>query len=163
MAFPTITTHDAGGLTQTVNTMPDAGQKTKAESLSVVLASDSDAMPVGVTGNTNTSIGYTDSTSALGAAAVFTGTSRILGSYGQFSYYNASAYADVAGTLYIDWSCDAGTTWQVLNSASVAAGASVQLSAALVGFSSVNYYRVRFVNGAAAQATFRLATSFTAN
>lgn len=63
MAFPTITTHDAGGLTQTVNTMPDAGQKTKAESLSMVLASDSDALPVTPTSQAWTS--WTGSSTSL--------------------------------------------------------------------------------------------------
>ena len=65
MGFPTITTHDAGGLTQTVNTMPDAGQKTKAESLGVVWASDSDPLPVQPTYASATAL---TPASSLGAA-----------------------------------------------------------------------------------------------
>jgi len=66
-----------------------------------------------VTGNLNTATGYSDSTTALGAAATFTGTGRTFNSsFGpQYSFYNAQAQADQAGTLYIEVSYDSGTTY----------------------------------------------------
>ena len=62
------------------------------------------ATPAGTNliGYTNTAIGYTDSTTALGAAASFTGTGRSLASVPGMTAFNATAYADQAGTLYIE-------------------------------------------------------------
>jgi hypothetical protein len=68
------------------------------------------------------------------------------------------------GTLYIDASFDTGATFQQVSSVAVTVGTGQSLSARLVGiFGSATLYRVRFVNGATAQATFRIASSFTAN
>lgn len=114
-----------------------------------------------IIGNINSSVGFLDSTTALGAAASYIGSARITSSYGPYSYFNALAYADVAGTLYIDWSADSGSTWQTHSSTPVAAGTTQSLAASLVGFVAAVQFRARYVNGAGAQTVFRLATSFT--
>lgn len=113
-----------------------------------------------VTGTVNTGVGYTDSVAALAGSATFTGTGRAnsLSQYGQFI---ATAFADVAGTVFIDQSLDTGATYQPIASAAVAAGGAQQLVVSLTGsYASSNLYRVRYVNGAAAQATFRLSSAF---
>jgi hypothetical protein len=113
-------------------------------------------------GYVNPSTGYTDSTTALGSAATFTGTSRAMTGFAPFSFFNAYAYADQAGTLYIDVSFDTGATFQPIASVAVAAGTGQSLSSRLVGiFGTATIYRVRFVNGATAQATFRIASSIS--
>ena len=125
-----------------------------------------------VTGNTNLATGYTDSSTALGAAATFTGTGRAFNStFGpQYSFYNAQAQADQAGTLYIEVSYDSGTTHIPVQSVTAtavtnAAGTTyyvAQARAPLTGpFSSAELYRVVYKNGATAQAAFRITSSFT--
>jgi hypothetical protein len=74
-----------------------------------------------------------------------------------------TAFADVAGTVFIDQSLDTGATFQTIASAAVAAGTARQLVVNVTGnYTSVTQYRVRYVNGAAAQATFRLSSAFSA-
>ena len=51
----------------------------------------------------------------------------------------------------------------MLSSVAVAAGTSQQLKAAIPGFVANVNLRLRYVNGAAAQTTFRLASSFVSN
>lgn len=114
-------------------------------------------------GNVNNSSGFLDSTTALGASATYTGTARATSSYGAYCSFLAFAFADVAGTLVIDWTCDNGTTWQTLSSVAVGAGTSQVLKANIPAFAANVSLRARYVNGAAAQATFRLATSFVSN
>lgn len=46
MTFPTVVVKDGNGTLQTVNTLPNAGQDTMANSLPVVLASNQSAIPV---------------------------------------------------------------------------------------------------------------------
>ena len=114
------------------------------------------------TGTLNGGIGYTDSVAALAASATFTGTGRGNG-LNQYSLFVATAFADVAGTLFIDQSLDSGATYQPVASAVVAAGGAQQLVVSLSGaFSVATQYRVRYVNGAAAQTTFRLSSAYSA-
>jgi len=102
------------------------------------------------------------STTALAASATFTGTGRVLTSASQYAYFHAIAYADQAGTLFVEQSLDTGATYQPVLSQAVAANSAVQVMARLTGtFSSATLYRVRYVNGAAAQATFRLSSAFS--
>jgi len=126
-----------------------------------------------ITGTVNTSTGYSDSTTALGAAATFTGTGRAFNStFGpQYSFYNAQAQADQAGTLYIEASYDTGTTYIPVQSVTAtavtnAAGTTYYVAQARVSltgpFSTAALYRVVYKNGATAQATMRLTSSFTA-
>ena len=119
---------------------------------------------VPVTGNVNITTGYIDSTAALGANASFVGAGRAMNSsLGYGSFFNASVYADQAGTLYLEQSVDSSANFYPLASQAVAAGSGAQLSARLTGaVNSTTAYRVRFVNGAAAQSVFRLSSSFTA-
>ncbi len=114
------------------------------------------------TGTSNNGVGYTDSITALGGAATFTGTARA-SNLSQYSFFVATAYADVAGTLFIEQSLDTGASYQPIASAAVAAGTAQQLSIGLTGaFNSASFYRLRYVNGAAAQSTFRLSSAFSA-
>lgn len=114
-------------------------------------------------GNVNNSSGFLDSTTALGANNNVLGTARNTSSYGAYCSFVASAYADAAGTLYIDWTCDNNTSWQVLSSVAVAAGTSQQLKVAIPGYIANVNLRVRYVNAGAAQTVFRLASSFVSN
>jgi hypothetical protein len=100
---------------------------------------------------------YVDSTTALGASATFTGTTRNLQvSTSPIVVYYAGirviVTANVAGTLYVDESPDGNTWLQGAASAAVSAGAVVTLS-----YKAVNgYVRVRYVNGSTAQSSFGL-------
>lgn len=115
---------------------------------------------VNVTGTVNTGVGYTDSVAALAGTASFTGIGRA-NSLSHYGHFVATAFADVAGTVFIEQSLDAGATYQPIASAAVAAGGAQQLVVNLTGsYASSNLYRVRYVNGAAAQATFRLSSAF---
>lgn len=117
---------------------------------------------VGVTGIVNTTLGYTDSVASLGASGTFTGVGRA-SSATQYCYFNAVAFADVAGTLFVDQSLDTGATYQPVATAAVAANGAQQLSVRLTGaFSAATLYRVRYVNGATAQGVFRLSSAFAA-
>lgn len=118
---------------------------------------------VTVTGTVNSSTGYTDSVAALAASANFTGTGRGIPG-GQFAFFAASAYADQAGTLFIDQSLDIGATFFPVTSVAVGANTTGQLAVRITGaISSATVYRVRYVNGATAQANFRLASCYTAS
>lgn len=100
---------------------------------------------------------YTDTTTALGASASFTGTARDTqvdssSPYCFLGFIRAAALADQAGTLFIDESPD-NTTWVLgVKSASVSANAVAILEHKPI----YRYVRVRYVNGATAQTSFRL-------
>lgn len=116
-----------------------------------------------ITGSVNLGNGFTDSTAALAASATFTGTGRA-NSAGQFAFFNATAFADQAGTLFIDQSLDTGTSYQAIASQAVAAGSGANISVRMCGaVGTATMYRVRYVNGAGAQTTFRLSSSFSAS
>lgn len=117
---------------------------------------------VTVSGTVNTNAGYTDSTTTLAASANFTGTGRA-SSQPQFAFFAASAFADTAGTLFIDLSLDSGATYQQVASVALAANTGQQLAVRTTGaYSTATLYRVRYVNGATAQGTFRLSSSYSA-
>ncbi len=112
--------------------------------------------------NMNTGSGYTDSTTALAASATFTGVARN-NSLSQYSFFAATAFADAAGTLYIEQSLDTGATYYPIASVAVAPNVPQQLSARVTGlYLSSVLFRVRYVNGSAAQGTFRLSSAFSA-
>ena len=116
-----------------------------------------------ISGTVNAGTGFTDSTAALAASATFTGTGRA-NSAGQLAFFNATAFADQAGTLFIDQSLDTGATYQAIASQAVAAGGASNLSVRLCGaVGTATLYRVRYVNGATLQTTFRLSSSFSAS
>ena len=100
---------------------------------------------------------YTDTTTALGAGATFTGTGRdlqISGSspYPHFGEIRAWATADQAGTLYIDESPDNSTWINGVKSVALAANDVKGIEHK----PAYRYVRVRYVNGATAQGSFRL-------
>lgn len=116
-----------------------------------------------ISGNVNVGSGFTDSSTALGGSASFTGTGRA-NSAGQFAFFNATAFADQAGTLFIDQSLDSGATYQAIASQAVVANGAANLSVRLCGaVGTATLYRVRYVNGATAQATCRISSSFSAS
>ncbi|MBB3860793.1 hypothetical protein GGQ88_002062 [Novosphingobium hassiacum] len=117
---------------------------------------------VTVSGVVNTNSAYTDSTTALAAAGTFTGTGRP-STLSQYSFFTATAFADTAGTLFIDQSLDTGATYQPIASVAVPANTGQQLTARVTGsYSSATLYRVRYVNGATAQGTFRISSASSA-
>lgn len=117
---------------------------------------------VNVTGTVNTNLGLTDSTNALAADAIFTGTSRTNTS-AQFSYFSATAFANAAGTLFLEQSLDNGSTFQPIASSALVAGIAQQLSIRITGtYNATTQYRVRYVNGPVAQSLFRLSSAFSA-
>lgn len=91
-------------------------------------------------------------TTPLGGAGTFTSSAqkatmdaaRIVG----------IAFADQAGTVYVDQSND-GTNWDLSSSFAVAANTGAGFSVELVAPN----WRLRYTNGAAAQGTFRLGAS----
>ena len=87
-------------------------------------------------------------TTALAANASWTSASEEILNFGRIT---GTVFADVAGTLYVEQSPD-NTNWDVVDSWSVTANAGLGFSVELVG----RYVRVRFLNGATAQTTFRL-------
>lgn len=89
-------------------------------------------------------------TTPLSGGATFTGTWEIA----PRSMVLAQSYSDVAGTLYFDFSVDGtnqDSTFPVGGSVA-SAGVPLVMPAAVGG----RYFRVRYVNGAVAQASFRL-------
>ena len=109
--------------------------------------------------------GFSDTSTPLASGATFTGTVRQTFYNAGFGYFGVFAYSDVAGTIFIDHTQD-GTTWREAASAPLQAGTvgfRADLSTRVRGSqSSINtMYRVRFVNGATAQAAFALSSSFT--
>jgi hypothetical protein len=110
---------------------------------------------------------YTDSTTALGANANFTGTSRdtqISSSspYDHLAFINAHAVSDQAGTLMIQESPD-GSTWVTVRSQATAAvtnpdGSTVQVAIIQQHAVTLRYVRVAYRNGGTAQTSFRLSS-----
>lgn len=116
-----------------------------------------------VSGTVNPGTGFTDSTAALAASATFTGTGRA-NSAAQYEFFAATAFADQAGTLFIDQSLDTGATYQPVMSQAVTAGGAANIAVRICGaVGTATLYRVRYVNGAAAQTVFRLSSGFSAS
>ena len=97
---------------------------------------------------------YTDSSANLAISAAFTGTSRDAGSTVGYGVFAANAFADQAGTLYIDKSTD-GTTWRAAAQVALAANVPAELRTLI----TTRYNRVRFVNGSVAQTAFLLTST----
>lgn len=89
----------------------------------------------------------------LSGGATFTGTWTLASR----SMLLIQSYANVVGTLYIDFSVNGTNADSTFPSAGVTASASTPLvfPCAVGG----RYYRIRYTNGGSAQATFRLGTS----
>jgi len=96
-----------------------------------------------------------ETTTPLGAGAEYVGTSIDRRDY-THAWYHAMAFADVDGTIYIDQSHD-GTNWDYVESQPLTGGAGAKLSSRVVA----RYVRIRYLNGVAAQTTFRFGRRFT--
>ena len=135
------------------------GQTVAGQAIAVAVAT----MPtVSANATAQDNIFWSDSTTAQAASATLTGTARDVGvaaaANHRYSAFNASAFADQAGTLRIECSTD-NTTWRRATAdTAVAANAVVYLSVPVMA----RYYRAVYVNGATLQGAFMLNTSFTA-
>lgn len=116
-----------------------------------------------VSGTINPGTGFTESTTALAAGATFTGAGRA-NSAAQYEFFAATAYADQAGTLFIDQSLDTGATYQPIMSQAVTAGGAANIAVRMCGaVGTATLYRVRYVNGATLQTVLRLSSGFSAS
>lgn len=135
------------------------GQVVAGQAVGVAVVS----MPTTSVNNTaQNNIFWNDSTTAQAASATVTGTARDVGAAAaavhRYSAFNASAFADQAGTLRIECSND-NTTWRRATAdTAVTANSVVYLSVPVM----TRYYRAVYVNGATLQTAFMLNTSFTA-
>jgi len=106
---------------------------------------------------------YNESTTAQAASATLTTTARDVAvaaaSFHRYSAFNASVFADQAGTLRIEVSNDNSTWRRITVDTAVAANTPVILSVPIM----TRYHRAVFVNGASANTVFMLNTSFTAS
>ena len=115
----------------------------------------------GITGTVTSNIGtvapaiYADTTAVLAISATYTGASRDAGSTAAYQLFVARAFADQAGTLYIEDSTD-NTVWRTVESIPVAAGECKTLTARVLA----RYSRVKFINGAIAQTAFRITSGY---
>lgn len=119
-------------------------------------------IPAGVNmiGSVYGSSWYTDSQTALGAGASFTGTSRDLGATSNvpWCYFQATFFADQAGTAFVEYSIE-GTVWTLVATGSLVANTALTLRINVVN----RFHRVRFTNGGTAQSVFRVSSSFSAS
>jgi hypothetical protein len=116
-------------------------------------------------------IWYDDSSTALGAAATFTGTSRDLTTVATATAFNTatayphelrvSAESDVTGTLWLEVSRD-NTNWRRVKSVATTAVTGGGFYAEIIHQPSWRYARVGYTNGAGAQARFTIGTILNA-
>ena len=115
-----------------------------------------------VTGTITANIGtsgvtaYTDSATNLAIGATFTGTSRDGGATPAYNIFVANAYADQAGTLYVEKSTD-NTNWLL---AAKPLAVSADTAEVIEVRCTARYHRVRFLNGGVAQTVFSLTSAY---
>lgn len=106
---------------------------------------------------------YNESVTAQAANATLNGISRDIAiaaaAVHRYSQFNASVFADQAGTLRIECSNDNVTWRRITVDAAVAANTPVILSVPVM----TRYYRAVFINGAVANTAFMFNTSYTAS
>jgi len=159
---------EPGGAPITGQAMPAGGVGLTGWLSAIYYAGVNSPLPAGAAqiGGVLSYLGYIDSTTALAAGASWPGTTRTPSSSNPFyNYFNASVFADQAGTLYIERTINTGASWELATpGVAVAAGVPASASVRMTGLqTSATSYRVRFVNGATAQTVFRLSSSFSAN
>jgi hypothetical protein len=105
--------------------------------------------------DTDKTLYFTHSTTALAASATFTGNQLQIGSNHSFNKHRVLV-SDVGGggTLYFDESRD-GVTWIQTQSNAIAAGVPQEVDSVI----TLPYQRVRYVNGATAQTGFTLVSA----
>lgn len=106
------------------------------------------AMRGGVFASTNNS-----TTTSLGIAGTFTGTSELITSYQEIDINIAGTPSNASGTLYFEFSPD-GTNWDVSVPVTLTSLSVVPQILRVI----LPYFRVRYVNDGIAQTTFRLTT-----
>lgn len=92
------------------------------------------------------------STTPLSGAAVFTGATTECDEYVSV---HVSVFADVAGTLSMQFSAD-GTNWDITQTYTVLGGGGRYFSAPI----KAQFYRTVYTNGSSAQSAFRLQTRY---
>ena len=98
----------------------------------------------------------TESATALGASATYTGASRDNGSTAAHNWFVARAFADQGGTLRVDHSTD-GTTWRQLGpTVAITAGQSSEIAVRC----STRYHRMVVINGGVAQGAFLASSAY---
>ena len=106
------------------------------------------------------SVFFTESSTPLAASGSYTGTARdtgvAAGSNSIWAFFNAFAYANQNGTLYIQGSDD-GSTWVFTATQATTASASVFIKVPVV----FRYYRMLFTNGATANTAMTLRSSYS--
>jgi hypothetical protein len=104
---------------------------------------------------------WNESVAPQGASATVTGAARDVGARAGQNHglcaFNAMAVSDQAGTLRIESSLNGSTWYRATADVAVAANTPVILSIPI----SSQFHRAVYVNGATAQASFKLDTSYT--
>lgn len=157
-ALPSNAAQETGGHLASIDShLPAQGQALMAASLPVVIASDQSAIAVTGSVSPNNSVSAANSsTTPLTGGASFTGTGVEVLNYAAVEVF---AYANVAGTLYLEFSTD-NADWDL------SIPYSLTVSNPHLDVPSgphARYFRVRYVNGGSAQATFRLQTLLLAS
>ena len=123
----------------------------------VTTVSTVSTLTIGNTQSINTA--FADTAAALGANAVFNGTSRDFTVAQRTNRLRAASTSDVAGTLFVEQSND-GTNWVMTHSQATASVPDADATArhiAVIDAPVVNRFaRVRYRNGATLQGAFRL-------
>lgn len=134
------------------------GSSLAGQAIPVAMAT---ALPAGtaIIGGLAENIMYADSSTVLAASATFTGTARDTGAglTGARTTVNGYAFSDVAGTIRIEQSTDNVTWRRTTADTAVAANSFAFVVCPIV----MRYWRVVYVNGAAAQTAFTITSSFT--
>lgn len=94
---------------------------------------------------------FIHSTTALTSGNSFVGNTMDLGSNHSINRHRALAYADQAGTLYLEQSRD-NVNWRTMQTATVNAGNVVEVEDLVIS----RYVRARYVNGATTNTVFEL-------
>lgn len=136
-------------LTKVGGTAFALGQTTSAASLPVTIASD---QAWGTVSSVNSS------TSPLGGAGVFTGTSENVKNYSAIQVSVISNVASATDGISLQQSSD-GTNWDITDVYTIAAATGKTFSVQPVA----TFFRVVYTNGAGAQASFRLQTVYHIN
>jgi len=103
-----------------------------------------------------------ESATALAAGGSFTGVARDAYGVGtsagvsQYAFFNAQAYSDQSGQIFIDQSVN-GINWVTTNSSAYTGNIGATISAPIMS----QFYRVRVVNGGTAQTNFSVRSSFS--
>jgi hypothetical protein len=136
-------------LAQLNSKLPDLGPSNVANSVSVVLATDSVLPSTGVLSVVNSSV------TPLGSGAVFTGTAEDITGYSEIKVAVFSNVSSATDGLSLQQSPD-GVNWDILDIFTVPAGQGKTFG---VG-AAARFFRIVYTNGGSAQATFRLQTIF---